>query len=92
MTSAAPDEAIPPAGPEGPPAYLAPGTRQQHQPRGAIIHDGLTYSSLNGYRPLELDLYVPEDREGLVPCVIWIHGGAWLFGSRQLLPDNWSRA
>ncbi|GAA1960216.1 hypothetical protein GCM10009776_23480 [Microbacterium deminutum] len=43
----------------------------------------------DGYRPLQLDLYVPADRSGPVPCVVWIHGGAWLFGTRLAPPDYW---
>ncbi len=30
-----------------------------------------------------LDLYLPENREKPVPLIIWIHGGAWLGGSKN---------
>ena len=30
---------------------------------------------------IELDLYTPTV-SGRLPVVVWIHGGAWLFGSR----------
>jgi acetyl esterase/lipase len=40
-----------------------------------------------GYRPLQLDLWIPH-----VPVppalVVWIHGGAWLFGDRRYLPET----
>lgn len=33
-----------------------------------------------------LDLYLPAG-EGPFPLVVWVHGGAWLMGSKQLGPD-----
>lgn len=78
--------------PAQPPAFHAPGDRQKEHPHGATIHDGLTYACLNGYRELHLDLYVPEDAGVAVPCVVWIHGGAWLFGGKEFMPDNWEDA
>jgi acetyl esterase/lipase len=68
--------------------YLRPGEREAQHPTGATVHSGLIYSLPNGYRPLELDVFVPATA-GPVPCVVWIHGGAWLFGSRQQLPLEW---
>ncbi|WP_311243586.1 alpha/beta hydrolase [Microbacterium sp. WCS2018Hpa-23] len=73
----------------GPPAFLAPGTAERQHPHGARFHPSLTYSIPDGYRPLHLDVYVPERGLAPSPCVIWIHGGAWLFGSRQTPPDHW---
>jgi len=40
-----------------------------------------------GYRPLQLDVWVPPS-SALPPLVIWIHGGAWLFGDRRYLPET----
>lgn len=37
-----------------------------------------------GEMSLMLDLYSPKDRDGLVPAVIFIHGGAWKGGYRQM--------
>jgi acetyl esterase/lipase len=36
--------------------------------------------------PLLLDLYVPEKAEGRLPLIVWIHGGAWLGGSKAQCP------
>src|ERR1700733_9345065 len=36
-----------------------------------------------GFRPLELDLYVPTGLEGPVPVVVYVHGGGWQRGSRR---------
>ncbi|MFZ3453544.1 alpha/beta hydrolase [Arthrobacter sp. 7Tela_A1] len=44
-------------------------------------HRALKYQADGGTR--RLDLYLPPDRTGLVPVVFWIHGGAWISGSRR---------
>jgi len=49
----------------------------------------MTYGVVEGYRHLHVDLHVPEAATEPVPLVIWIHGGAWLFGVRDLLPLEW---
>ncbi|WIM98492.1 alpha/beta hydrolase [Actinoplanes oblitus] len=36
-----------------------------------------------GFRPLTLDLFRPVAVERPSPLIIWIHGGAWLFGSNK---------
>ena len=73
----------------GPPPFLAPGTAERQHPTGAVIHQSLTYSVPDGYRPLQMDVYVPVGLDAPAACVVWIHGGAWLFGSRQTPPDYW---
>ena len=37
-----------------------------------------------GFRPLTLDLHLPASTAGPVPLVVFIHGGAWLFGTRSV--------
>ena len=73
----------------GPPPFLAPGTAERQHPTDAVIHQSLTYSLPDGYRALHMDVYVPIGLDAPPPCVVWIHGGAWLFGSRQTPPDYW---
>jgi len=41
----------------------------------------IRYGEVLGYRPLELDLYVPAGSE--VPVVVYVHGGGWQRGSRR---------
>jgi acetyl esterase/lipase len=41
----------------------------------------VTYSTVNGFRPLTLDLYLPATQvSGGVPVIIYVHGGGWTSG------------
>jgi acetyl esterase/lipase len=37
-----------------------------------------------GFRPLTLDIHLPVAAAGPVPLILFIHGGAWLFGTRSV--------
>ncbi|WP_091047591.1 alpha/beta hydrolase [Glycomyces sambucus] len=50
-------------------------------------HAGVNYAEIPGFRPLALDLHVPHGK-GPFPLVVWIHGGAFLFGDRRFLPET----
>jgi acetyl esterase/lipase len=50
-----------------------------------VIYSGLTYAEMPGYRPLLLDLHVPDDAAA-APVVVWIHGGGFVSGDRRYLP------
>jgi acetyl esterase/lipase len=54
----------------------------------AAEHRNLVYASRVGYRPLELDLYLPPPAVlGPHPVIGYLHGGGWQRGSkRELLP------
>lgn len=39
-----------------------------------------------GHERNRLDLYLPEKAEGPAPVIVWIHGGAWLGGSKENCP------
>lgn len=69
--------------------YLPPITRARVA--GARSYTGLTYGFVRGYRPLVLDLHVPENAEGPVPVVVWIHGGGWMEGDRRQVPLQWGQ-
>ncbi len=40
------------------------------------------YSKVNG-KSLKLNLYVPKNLKGPVPCLVFIHGGAWKKGKKE---------
>ena len=46
--------------------------------------------------PLRVDIYEPEQREGLLPAVVVVHGGAWFHGDKSDyafgLHDRWLAA
>jgi acetyl esterase/lipase len=50
-------------------------------------HRGIEYGQVPGFRPLELDLYLPDRSQpgasGPVPVVVHVHGGGWRRGSRR---------
>ena len=57
----------------------------QANPSGYTTATGLVYAQVptsTGTKDLKIDLYLPNGATGPVPCVIWIHGGAWRTGSR----------
>lgn len=53
----------------------------------ALRVPGLVYGEVLGYRPLELDLYLPHTdgpkADGPAPVIVYVHGGGWRRGSRR---------
>jgi acetyl esterase/lipase len=70
----------------GPSRFLPP-----HEPTvredGVRHFSGLTYAVAFGFRPLQLDVWMPAGDEA-APVVIWIHGGGFMFGDRRVLPET----
>ena len=52
---------------------------------GRVIRD-VVYASMTGYRPLTLDLHLP-DTDG-VPVILFVHGGGWRLGSKAVFCPN----
>jgi acetyl esterase/lipase len=70
-------------GPPGP--YAAPDEIAPPRPdvsTGGTRYADIEYARVMGFRPLRMDLLLPPAPSGPVPVVVWIHGGAFLFGSR----------
>ncbi len=53
---------------------------------GVKIMRDMVYSHAGGV-PRLADLYLPEGMGGLAPVILWVHGGGWRFGDRNLAPD-----
>lgn len=52
---------------------------------GALSHFELPYAVVPGFRPMVLDLHVPEREAGqLVPVVVYAHGGGFVGGLRTM--------
>ncbi len=69
-----------------PTRYLPPPAPRL-QADGSKRYEGVTYAVVPGYRPLQLDLWVPASPAPPL-LVVWIHGGAWLLGDRRYLPET----
>lgn len=50
--------------------------------QGVRTYADIEYATVVGFRPLRMDLLVPP-ADGPVPVVVYIHGGAFKFGSRR---------
>jgi len=57
-------------------------------PEGTRILRDLAYVP-NGHERQKLDLYLPAQKEGNgpLPIIVWVHGGAWLAGSKENCPS-----
>lgn len=63
-----------------PPAELPPPVSDPST--GGTRYADIEYARVMGYRPLRMDLVLPAAVSSPAPVVVWIHGGAWLFGPR----------
>jgi acetyl esterase/lipase len=51
-------------------------------PEGTKVQRDLSYVQ-EGHERQRLDLYLPEKPKGPLPVIVWVHGGAWLAGSKD---------
>lgn len=49
---------------------------------GVSVHHGVEYATVEGFRPLLLDLYLPTTAH-LLPAIVYLHGGGWAVGTRR---------
>ncbi len=50
---------------------------------GVTVHHGVEFASVEGFRPLLLDLYLPADGAGSAAAIVYLHGGGWAVGTRR---------
>jgi len=51
-------------------------------PPGVAVHKDIEYAKHGGIS-LKLDLYLPQEIEGDVPVIVYVHGGGWKNGSKE---------
>jgi acetyl esterase/lipase len=61
---------------------IAQPSRQPALPPGTKVLKDLEYGRA-GDRAMHVDLYLPEKTEKPLPLIIWIHGGAWMAGTKD---------
>ena len=49
-------------------------------PGGVMASADVAFSTIEGYRPLVLDVYRPADRSEAKPLIVYVHGGGWRAG------------
>jgi acetyl esterase/lipase len=69
------------------PARFLPPPEPKTDTDGSKRYEGVTYAVVPGYRPMQLDVWVPATPTP-PPLVVWIHGGAWMIGDRRYLPET----
>jgi acetyl esterase/lipase len=75
------------AAPRDFPTLEKPGTEDKYPlqitrwPGGVTSMADVTFSTINGYRPMMVDVYMPSKRGGPKPLVMYIHGGGWTGGT-----------
>jgi acetyl esterase/lipase len=77
----------------GPVPGIAPANEASQRARGPNMPEGtrilrdLAYVP-DGHERQKLDLYLPRQKEGTgpLPLIVWVHGGAWLAGSKENCP------
>jgi acetyl esterase/lipase len=47
---------------------------------GVTSHADVTYSTIDGFRPMVVDIYTPSKKGGPKPLILYIHGGGWVAG------------
>jgi acetyl esterase/lipase len=52
-------------------------------PSGVTVHHGVEFATVEGFRPLLLDLYLPPAGTATGAAIVYLHGGGWAVGSRR---------
>lgn len=54
--------------------------RLQSWPEGVTSLADVTYSTISGYRPMIMDIYLPPREMGPRPLIMYVHGGGYIEG------------
>ena len=59
--------------------------------RSVKVNQNIAFAQVDG-RSLGLDIYSPKKTSGKLPVVVWIHGGSWNSGSKDVCPIGFMAA
>ena len=64
---------------------LGAGVPPQRDGDGYVKHADVVYAAREGFgtERTSLDVYIPEDAQGAVPVLIFVHGGGWSIGDKS---------
>ncbi len=82
LPQGAPQPVQPPQQPQ-PPQPLSFGLQRISYPGNVEATFDVVFGNLKGFRPLTLDLYQPQGRDGALPLVVFVHGGGWNGGDTR---------
>jgi acetyl esterase/lipase len=64
------------------------GHLSKSQAQAMTIHRNLSYINGDNSDYHKLDLYLPAGNNKPMPVVVWIHGGAWMQGNKEICPAS----
>ncbi|HEY2654077.1 MAG TPA: alpha/beta hydrolase [Solirubrobacteraceae bacterium] len=68
--------------------WLAAAAKLEVSERAEVrVERDIEFSIPGDGESLLLDLYLPARPVGLLPTIVWLHGGGWRLGDRSLCPD-----
>jgi len=67
---------------------LAVPVLKHSPPDDHVVHNDLVYARAGG-KDLLLDLHLPEEFQGRLPVILWVHGGGWRAGNKRSSPPLW---
>lgn len=50
---------------------------------GVTVHHGIEFATVEGFRPLLVDVYIPAPGVASGAAIVYLHGGGWAVGTRR---------
>ena len=50
---------------------------------GVVVHHGVEFATVEGFRPLLLDVYLRAASSAPAAAIVYLHGGGWAVGTRR---------
>lgn len=59
------------------------GVPAESLPSGVTVHHGVEFATVEGFRPLLVDVYIPAPGVASGAAIVYLHGGGWAVGTRR---------